>query len=279
MNTIVYELMFLSTVMSVTKLLGLIGSIPVMLDISCNCYSMIGLEGWIEVAGVITKLGCMIALLFQSTNLPFFQNFWNYQKIIENSISVFVSALTIFAMFSPTLFDSRSYKSGFLSNKWYGIWKICTGTVYDSSERCTSWSESAPGLWDPSHFWIKPRPMGFNYLALVNIIVSIFGLVFCFFDSTKIRRVGIMFMALASFCLVTISVFVIEGVPILTVPVFKYGADFKGYYGSAWYSLAAASGLAAINWLANSICIFSIKCKDESENKKEENEKNNFLKI
>jgi len=52
---------------------------------------MIGLEGWIEVAGVITKLGCMIALLFQSTNLPFFQNFWNYQKIIENSISVFVS--------------------------------------------------------------------------------------------------------------------------------------------------------------------------------------------
>jgi len=101
-------------------------------------------------------------------------------------------------------------------------------------------------------------------------------------------------MALASFCLVTISVFVIEGVPILTVPVFKYGADFKGYYGSAWYSLAAASGLsivawfynrekfkglAAINWLANSICIFSIKCKDESENKKEENEKNNFLKI
>ena len=80
----------------------------------------------------------------------------------------------------------------------------------------------------------------------MNIIVSIFGLVFCFFDSTKIRRVGIMFMALASFCLVTISVFVIEGVPILTVPVFKYGADFKGYYGSAWYSLAAASGLSIV---------------------------------
>jgi hypothetical protein len=76
----------------------------------------------------------------------------------------------------------------------------------------------------------------------VNIIISTFGFIFCFLESPKIRRVGIMFSALASFCLVTISVFVIEGVPISTIPVLKYGANFKGYYGSAWYSLTAASG-------------------------------------
>merc|ERR1712037_892449 len=150
-------------------------------------------------------------------------------------------------MFSPTLFDSRGYKSGFLTDKWYGIWKICTATAYGSSERCTSWEESSPGLWDPSHYWRKPRPLGNNFLALVNIIVSSVGLLFCLLESPKLRRVGIMFIALASFCLVTISVYVIEGVPILTVPVIKYGSNFKGYYGLAWYSLAAASALAAVN--------------------------------
>jgi hypothetical protein len=62
-----------------------------MLDVSCNCYSMIGFEGWIEVAGVLTKLGCMLALLIQLKNLPFFQNFWKYQKNLENALSISIS--------------------------------------------------------------------------------------------------------------------------------------------------------------------------------------------
>ena len=163
----------------------------------------------------------------------------------------------MYSLISPTLFDSRGYISGFATDKWYGIWKICTGTIHDSSERCTTWDEGSPGLWDPSSSWIRPRPIGFSklfwknkqrsyldsdYIALVNIIVSAFGILFCFLDSPKLRRIGIMFTALASFCLVTIAVYVIEGVPILTVPVLKYGASFKGYYGSAWYCLAAAAG-------------------------------------
>ncbi|CAG5081507.1 Oidioi.mRNA.OKI2018_I69.PAR.g9894.t1.cds [Oikopleura dioica] len=278
MSTIVYELMFFSTVLSVTKLLGLIGSIPVMLDVSCNCYSMIGSEGWIEVTGVVTKLGCVIALLFQAKGLPSLINLWEHQRIIENCISIIISALTLYSLISPTLFDSRGYISGFATEKWYGIWKICTGTAYDSSERCTTWDEASPGLWDPSSYWLRPRPIGFNYIALVNIIVSIFGILFCFLDSPKLRRIGIMFTALATFCLVTIAVYVIEGVPILTVPVLKYGPSFKGYYGSAWYSLAAAAGFGAINWLANSVCIFSTKEENQEENEKLKDEKN-FIKI
>jgi hypothetical protein len=52
---------------------------------------MIGFEGWIEVAGVLTKLGCMLALLIQSKNLPSFQNFWKYQKNLENALSISIS--------------------------------------------------------------------------------------------------------------------------------------------------------------------------------------------
>ena len=62
-----------------------------MLDVSCNCYSMIGFEGWIEVTGVVTKLGCVVALLFQAKGLPSLINLWKHQKIIENCNSIIIS--------------------------------------------------------------------------------------------------------------------------------------------------------------------------------------------
>ena len=34
-----------------TLYLGLLGSIPSMLDIACNCYAMVGTLGWVEVVG------------------------------------------------------------------------------------------------------------------------------------------------------------------------------------------------------------------------------------
>ena len=86
------------------------GSIPVMLDVSCNCYSMIGFEGWIEVAGVLTKLGCMLALLIQLKNLPSFQNFWKYQKNLENTLSITISGKFWFEIMEENHFSIDDFR-------------------------------------------------------------------------------------------------------------------------------------------------------------------------
>ena len=58
------EMYLFGTIVGLAKCMGLLGSIPSMLDIACNCYAMVGRLGWVEVFGILAKfISCLIMLL------------------------------------------------------------------------------------------------------------------------------------------------------------------------------------------------------------------------
>ena len=247
---IVYETFLLGTVVGLSKCIGLLGSIPSMLDIACNCYGMVGRLGWIEVFGILLKIGGCLAMLSQWNRLR--QN-WFVPKFItwtQNGVMCVVMALNLYTLFSSTLFDTRIYQKNpgdnenvlFYQNHWYGLWDICSSSFTENGAICIKWSESRFGTWMASPHWNRPRPIGLDYIIGVIMITLLIELLSIVIRDGWLRRFCLVFVPLSNLALTVGAMYLVNGIPILTIPVLKYQSGTRSFYGAGWFALAGASG-------------------------------------
>lgn len=221
-----------------------------MLDIACNCYAMVGTLGWVEVFGIIAKVLSCIIMLSQWSKLP---QDWQMPKCItsvQNVMIVGVVMLNLFTLVSNSLFDTRPYQKtpndnenvAFITNHWYGLWEICSSSIGENGGVCVKWTESRFGTWMASPYWTRPRPIGLDYIIAVLMITILIEFVTLFLLHGWMRRACLVFIPLSNLALTVGAMYLINGIPILTIPVLKYQKGTRSFYGPGWFTLAAAAG-------------------------------------